>query len=102
MDVVHFRQPGSGVQCRTGKEPASPFTCPPCSATTLAAGATDFILPIILIMKELTDCDSPGYRLCSARQQSGIQAVQGRQQVVEEEGGGGPTRPSRFRFRPRS
>ncbi len=37
---------------RTGKEPASPHTCPPCSATTPAAGATDFILPIILIIKE--------------------------------------------------
>jgi hypothetical protein len=54
MDVVHFRQPGSGVQ--TGLVKSLPaLTLPPCSATALAAGAADFILPIILIMKELTD-----------------------------------------------
>jgi hypothetical protein len=54
LDVVHFRQPGSGVQ--TGLVKSLPaLTRSPCSATILAAGATDFILPIILITKELTD-----------------------------------------------
>jgi hypothetical protein len=55
MDVVRFRQPVSGVQTGLVKSLPALTHVPPCSATTLAAGATDFILPIILIIKELTD-----------------------------------------------